>query len=472
MCIQTYQPTPGESEDCLYLDVYKPQGFSTPLPVMVWIHGGGNVNGNKNKFNGTLLAARGVIVVTTNYRLGPFGFLSTEDATMPGNYGMLDQIAALQWVQDNIAAFGGDPTSVTLFGESAGSADVSLHVLSPLSKGLFARAIMQSGCSSTSRAVPPPLVGVTPNMIVTGAGAILGCNQTGHSFLSCLQSKDAHALYQASIKASRSDVSTMKFRPRVENVFGFLPDYPLRLLYRGAFNKIDTLRGFNAQEKGDLRPVGDPDNDGLTIVEFRTLATKVLNDFPYVYHDKYMKLIEDLYLANVTNPFEIRSKAIQMTSDFSFIAPVVLEAKTAKPNNQDSKYFLYQFNYQPSYNHKPHWMGTLHAFDIQFVFGFPQRLTDNWHPKPNAADLKVSDMMMTMWTNFAKFGNPTPAGHSHAPLIHWSQFYYSKRNYLQISEHLEHREFNTTQNTKVLDLYRETETDYILALTPSLPVVG
>ena len=143
----------GMSEDCLYLNVWKPAGATTKLPVLVYFFGGGFVagDGSEPRYDGASLASRGIVTVTVNYRLGVFGFFATPAlaAESPqhaaGNYGLLDQVSALRWVRDNIAAFGGDPAQVTIAGESAGSIAVSALMTSPLSRGLFARAIGESG---------------------------------------------------------------------------------------------------------------------------------------------------------------------------------------------------------------------------------------------------------------------------------------------------------------------------------------
>ena len=212
-CVQSASfraPVTG-SEDCLYLDVYRPNDLgASSLPVLVFIHGGGNNHGDKNKFNGTLLAAKGLVVVIMNYRLGPMGYLSNDDTSMPGNYGLMDQLLALQWIQENIAAFGGNPDLVTIMGESAGTIDVSFHILSPLSTGLFKRAIMMSGSAIKSRTVRPPLPQGTPTppTLAAAAGELLGCKQT--NLLSCLQSKNASDLHTACITAQRNDVVALR----------------------------------------------------------------------------------------------------------------------------------------------------------------------------------------------------------------------------------------------------------------------
>ncbi|PIO25074.1 hypothetical protein AB205_0164110, partial [Aquarana catesbeiana] len=145
---ESWNGLPPTSEDCLYLNVFTPadRGQNAKLPVMVFIHGGGLIMGGAMMFEGSALSAyENVIIVSIQYRLGIMGFLSSGDSQAPGNYGFLDQVEALRWVQENIANFGGDPDSVTIFGESAGGVSVSALVLSPLAKGLFHRAIAESG---------------------------------------------------------------------------------------------------------------------------------------------------------------------------------------------------------------------------------------------------------------------------------------------------------------------------------------
>jgi para-nitrobenzyl esterase len=155
------------AEDCLYLNVWAPEKPAAPkLPVMVWIHGGGFVNGGSSPavYDGSQFARRGIVFVSFNYRLGRFGFfahpgLTKESPDAPlGNYGYLDQIAALQWVQKNIAAFGGDPKNVTLFGESAGGGSVNTLMVSPLAKGLFQKAICESGGGRANGPLAAPVL--------------------------------------------------------------------------------------------------------------------------------------------------------------------------------------------------------------------------------------------------------------------------------------------------------------------------
>ncbi len=238
----------SDNEDCLYLNVWAPPAPSGPLPVMLWIHGGGNTSGSTADqiplgvgglfYNGRNLAeTRDVVIVTTNYRLNIFGFLShpalnAEDPEYPysGNQALLDQVAALEWVRDNIAAFGGDPGNVTIFGESAGSFDVCYHVASPLSRGLFHRAISESGGCTTRSTTSAEAVQRTETLIDS-----IGCG-AAEDALACLR-----ALPVATLLANAGG-----FDPIVDG--GFLPDQPRTLYDNGDYAKVPYILGSNSDE--------------------------------------------------------------------------------------------------------------------------------------------------------------------------------------------------------------------------------
>jgi len=483
-CVDTDEVA-GETEDCLYLDVYRPRAAnssqltnssSSPsnasLSVIVWIHGGGWQHGSKNKFNGTILAAQGnVIVVMINYRLGALGFFSTEDDVIPGNFGLLDQIAALKWVQSNIAAFGGDPNSVTIIGESAGSQATSLLLYSPLARGLFARAVMQSAVATGLKLVDSPTSRVHYKDIAMEVAERVGCTQTtSEDLLQCLQTKNFREFVNASTEAARNVSGNLAnaFKPRVESTFGVLPDYPVRLLARGEFLDVDTMRGFNSQENG--KNVNDKQNNGLTRKEFITNAHKMLEGFTYMDIDKYVDELEDLYISNVTDPFVIRARTIDMKTDFARVGSIVREAKLMQRKHPRSNHFLYQFDYFPSYQGTPDWQGVLHALNVPFEFGFAWVGRKHKHASPT--DLAVADMMMEMWANFAKFGDPTPRDRIQAPLIRWKKFYSNKFWYLVIRESLEIRSFTSDEQVKMLAFWEKLVSEYMLDVNTNSPVIG
>jgi para-nitrobenzyl esterase len=232
-------------EDCLYLNVWTPaKPAGEALPVMVWIYGGSNLNGagSQPEYDGSHLAAKGVVLVTLNYRLDVFGFLAHPELTKEsganssGNYGLLDQIAALKWVQKNIAAFGGDPARVTVFGESAGAFDVSLLMASPLAKGLFARAIGESGGALT----PIPAFGPKPLPIGEQDG-VKFAQGLGANSISELRAKPAQEVLDAAIK----NPITYGFGV----VDGYVvPDHPAKVYAEGKQNDVPLLVGWNTDE--------------------------------------------------------------------------------------------------------------------------------------------------------------------------------------------------------------------------------
>lgn len=401
-----------ESEDCLNLNVYSPD-INGSLPVMVFIHGGGFDSGSGSYFlyESSTLAARGVVVVTINYRLGAFGFLSTGDDVMPGNFGLLDQVLALKWVQKNIATFGGDPDEVTIFGESAGAACVSLHVLSPLSKGLFKKAIMESGAALSAWAVERPTTLVKLATYAKEIGSRVDCPQTDSlSLLACLRGVDARALVNAS-EAVQEDLGvSILANPRVETKFGFLPEYPEVILEKGNFQKVDTLRGYNSGEYSFV--ISDKDNDGITRDEFIDFFMQISENYAFENKsvDALRSLVEAEYLKQETRPLVLRDALIRGLTDILFAASEVLELdKLIAKGNPTSNHYLYQLNYIVEsllnvQSFLPHWMGAPHTGELPLVFvddsAFAALLSTQ-------AQKDVGNLVQTMWTNFAKYGEPT-----------------------------------------------------------------
>lgn len=245
-CPQLGTPAGLTSEDCLTLDVWTPLSVpSEPLPVMVWIHGGSFTAGSGFLADAGL-PTRGVIVVAINYRLGALGFLghpalSAEGGGSSGNYAIEDQRLALEWVRDNAAAFGGDPQRVTIFGESAGGSAICAHLWSPRSTGLFQRAILQSGalCGRASRTL------AQAEEQGERLAAVVGCSGAGEAVLACLRDKPADALLAALAQRSLLDDGAY-WGPVVD---GTNFDRPLpEALMSGAFNRVPTLIGSNANE--------------------------------------------------------------------------------------------------------------------------------------------------------------------------------------------------------------------------------
>ncbi len=348
--IHERKPTP--SEDCLYLNVWRPARRSaTGLPVMVWFHGGAFVvgSGSAAEFDGRRLAMAGVVVVTVNYRLGPFGFfahpaLAAQSPTgSTGNYGLLDQRAALQWVQENIAAFGGDPANVTIFGESAGGISVSCHVASPQSQGLFAKAISQSATWFT---IPHgiPDAHTAPDLAAADAERLarrLGCGKEGR-IIDDLRSVSAQDLLEAT-------AGHPLFAPVVDG--WFLPEDPASLFAAGRVRQVPYLLGWNADEGSRFAEGG---RGGEAALDFARRAA---------------------------------------------VDPVLAVARA-----MGSPVYLYNFNRVPSTDLASQF-GAYHGLEVPYVFGNLPAAEGY-----DSSDERLSATMIAYWTQFAATGDPNAEG--------------------------------------------------------------
>ncbi|KAL9966494.1 hypothetical protein ACROYT_G024577 [Oculina patagonica] len=241
--LKLFTPVFSHSEDCLYLDVYTPN-VSLSLPVLVYIHGGGYEGGTSRIFPSDILALYGVVVVVIQYRLGPFGFLTTGDSAAPGNFGMLDQVQALKWVKENIEHFGGDPEKVTIFGESAGATSVTLHLFSPLSDGLFHQVIAESGVDLTPFAIQPVSYGLR---FAKELAEKLDCIASDHeAMVACIREKKGADIQKASESTNYRFYDYLRWAPVVDN--HFLLDTPHNLRKKGEFKKVKLMISFNSHE--------------------------------------------------------------------------------------------------------------------------------------------------------------------------------------------------------------------------------
>ncbi|CAG5129354.1 unnamed protein product [Candidula unifasciata] len=400
------------AEDCLYLNVFTPD-VSGSLPVFVWFHGGSYTIGSAFKDgDGATMAPQGVVTVTINYRLGPLGFMSTGDAAMPGNYGMLDQVLSLKWVQKYIRSFGGDPSQVTIGGGSAGSHSVSLMITSLLAKGLFHRGIMESGSALALTALERPGTKVKLRDATLRSASRMGCTQSVSSeVLQCVQKVGIHHFMNAS-----KDFTPY---PRVETTFGFLPDEPLTLLKNGNYNKVDTLHGTNSGEWN--QEINDDHDNGVTEQEFRTTIGSLLGIF--INGDLITRIFSEAYTSNVTDPFVLRTKLVQAVSDIKYGGATIVETnKYLTTPNTHTKHFLYEFDYRISGTTTPAWRGVAHGGERRFVFYPDVRYS---FAKPD--DKALGQEVQTLWANFIKHGDPTPSGltvklESGTSVVRWSQF--------------------------------------------------
>lgn len=374
----------GMSEDCLYLNVFTPANAkdASKLPVMFWIHGGGYTSGSASepRHNGDFLPTKGVVLVTINYRLGVFGFLVTpelikEGDGAAGNYGLQDMIAALRWVKENIAKFGGDPNNVTIFGESAGSLSVSTLMASPLAQGLFTKAIGESGSAFSGDLSAKPAADVAP------ANADWA-RSIGANSLADLRAVPAETI----LKESRKD-GAPKLRPVVD---GKVLTEPVAQTYEeGKQTQIPLIAGWNRDE-------GSFDaSKGTTAPEWSAKAQKLFGDHAAEFLELY--------------PGNDDARALRSSIDYSgdtFIAFSTWKWIEAQVKTGAAPVYRYHFEL-PAPPSKFHGSFAFHSDDIEYVFGtLDTRLGAVWRPE----DRKLSEEMMDYWTNFAKTGDPNASG--------------------------------------------------------------
>ncbi len=376
----------GDSEDCLFLNVYTPTDAkdSSKLPVMFWIHGGGFAGGGSNepRHNGDFLPLKGVVLVTINYRLGVFGFLATADLAKEangsaGNYGMMDMVAALKWVNKNIKDFGGDPGNVTIFGESAGSFAVSTLMASPMAQGLFHKAIGESGGAIGRGALNYDSLAERE---VKDAEWVAS---TGVTSLADLRKMPTQAILDAVKKKQGTS-----FPPDLDGIF--LTQSVDDTYAAGKQTHVPMIAGWNSDE-GSFFAMR-----GMTAEQWKTMATGLFKDRA----DEFLKLY----------PGEDDAKALRSAIDYgsdAFIALGTWRWLEAHRKTGESPVYRYHFELAatPSKFHP----GTFafHSDDIEYVFGTLDT-RPGWSVRPE--DRKLSEQMMTYWTNFAKTGDPNGAG--------------------------------------------------------------
>jgi para-nitrobenzyl esterase len=420
------------SEDCLTLNIWAPSTADrTGLPVMVWIHGGGFFRGSavRSDTDGSALARQGVVVVTINYRLGVFGFLAhpllSRESThqSSGNYGLLDQIAALQWIQRNIAAFGGDPRRVTIFGESAGGCSVMYLLLSPLTRGLFAQAISQS-----AGLVYFPSTHLRRRWYGRDSAESSGARLGGD--LAALRSRSAADILAAS--RTRTDIvfgdDGVEYFPAVDG--WVLPDDPATLFDEGRFAHVPLMLGTNADE-GTLFGANLP---FTTVVGWRDYASRRFPGASEMLAAQYP----------VTDAADVFAAAVRMVTDWVFLGTNRAIARAA---SRRDKVFVYRFSrvnprLQPVPGLKA---GAFHSMEIGYVFGSlpaprgPLDLYDD-------TDRALSMAMSLAWARFAKTGDPNGAG-----LPAWPRFELASERYLEFGDEIRTAENMGTAGVDMFD---------------------
>ncbi|XP_066974676.1 juvenile hormone esterase-like [Macrobrachium rosenbergii] len=433
----------GGREDCLHLSIYTPVFPETPvtrtLPVMVWFHGGAYMTGDANLYVPTKLMDRDVMVVVVQYRLASFGFLAGNMEDSPGNMGLMDQITALRWIQNYIKNFGGNRDQVTVFGQSAGGASTSWMQLTPLTNGsapanegrdLFHRAIPQSGSALELWTIDP-----NPDDGFTQTASILNCNsgEDKAAMLSCMRAKDYTEIYNASV--------TLYAQDRINGGLGFkglcpvvqdslkgasvdfelvIPSPPLDILGQGDFMRVPMMAGAVRDEgslviglayKDYMEPLGHYTND-TDFVKYEAVSTLIrafgLDDvnsavansmrvayFPNAEMGNWDSMIGGMI--DMTGVLFLKSGLWSVASHINRVAPDVPIYFYSWEFESDDSLFPWIFFSKPDI---PVPGGTAHADELLYLFHLPSDQDER--------EKNMTDKMITLWTNFAKYGDPTP----------------------------------------------------------------
>ncbi len=425
--MQGGNPVSGKSEDCLYLNVWTPaKSPKEKLPVMVWIYGGGFSFGSTSDpvHNGEHLARKGVVLVSIAYRVGQIGFLAHPELSaenpegVSGNYGLLDQIAGLRWIQRNIAAFGGDPDKVTIFGESAGGISVSMLCASPLAKGLFRGAISQSG-GSFGPTRPTTYPGENMKTLKQAeAEGVEYVKSFGVSSISELRKLEAEKLIPQGWTMPGG-------WPIIDGYV--IPDDQYKLYKKGQYNDVNVLIGYNSDEGLSFTWVKNSEEFIKNVQErFGPFADTLLQVYP---------------VSESSIPRSARNLMRDAAFGWQTWSWARLQSQTGK-----SKVFLYYFDQHPAFPEDSPQAdhGTPHGVDVPYVFMH----INSSNPGTSESDIKISEIMGTYWTNFAKSGDPNGEGVPEWPAFSDSN---SVVMYLETNPHL--GPVPDEKSLKVLDSY-------------------
>ncbi|KAJ0179649.1 hypothetical protein K1T71_004240 [Dendrolimus kikuchii] len=448
------------TEDCLKINVYVPAFAVRPLPVMVYIHGGAFILGSGSKllYAPDFLMKHDVILVTFMYRLGALGFtcLKTKDA--PGNAGLKDQIAALKWVKKNIASFGGDPDNITLFGQSAGGASTSALIASPVTKGLFHKAIVQSGSSIANWSINRDPVWIA-SLLAKDLGYDVTTPKDIYDVLSKVSYKDLTKAKPKKPLGKYLDLELLHL-PCVEDVIegekAVLDDLPYNLFKKYPKN-IPLIYGSTSKE-------------GLFLIAADTKETLEERDKRYLYASDLIfpseevaeeedKKARKLYFGDKEINMNTVMNVSVLFTDLYFEMPVILESELLLGKSAPT--YNYYFNYEGGRNFLKYLTGyknesgACHADEILYIFR-----GNMWPFRINQKDQKMIDWMTKMWTNFAKYGNPTPEGQKDIP-VQWVPSKPNELKFLYIEEELKMGPIPNPETYKfwkyMYDKYRRTD---------------
>jgi para-nitrobenzyl esterase len=430
------------NEDCLYLNVWSPAKLPAgeKLPVLVWVHGGGYVTGAASQplYDGEALARRGAIVVSMNYRLGPLGFLAHPALTKEsehhasGNYGILDQIEALRWVKRNIAALGGDPERVTVFGESAGGGSVVCLMASPLARGLFHGAIVQSGAASLARLHEGS--GNRPSAERMGVELIEKCGLAGATEAAPLRKLDVAVLLKTFPTLEVGAVRQVQFRPIggglvAPIVDGYaIPDEPNAIFAAGKESPVPLIIGHTRDE--------------MSLFLYATPMPKTVADYQHKIDETFGAGSDLASLYPAKDDKTIKDACIHLTTDLAWSSPTRNLARLHAHNG----YPTYRYVFSRGTKQFPLTaLGAHHGCELAYVFGFgPQS-------KPDETEKKAVDLVQGYWLDFAAKGDPNGKG-----LPNWPKFAAGPDTLIEIEDGVAVREHYREKQLDALDKHQRS----------------
>ncbi|XP_060615347.2 cholinesterase-like [Anolis sagrei] len=411
-------PISPVSEDCLFLNIWVPYPQpSGPAAVFVWIHGGAFYMGTGSYDKSLLAATENIIVASMNYRLGALGFLALPPGA-PGNAGLWDQHLALHWLKDNIASFGGDPTRITLGGQSAGSASVGFHLLSPVSQPVFAQATLQSGAAIS------PWAWVSPEKAKARGrhlGQMLGCAENDDKgVVYCLQRKDPAEVMQKLPDTEPRNLITTTFVPTTDGEF--LPDDPQNLLEDRKFLLKPILTGFTTEE-GTLFLMDNA--PGFSLSNESLISHKQLLQGLQLVAPKAstcaIQAAAFIYTLGNNGKERYRNAMIRASGDHLFVCSVAeVATQMAKAG---SPVFVYIFTHRPPFAGAPDWIGATHCSEIPYMVGNILSLAGSNLTDPEA-ETTLSHRVMRYWGQFVRTGSPNEENAQEWPIFTGHNFFH------------------------------------------------
>ncbi|XP_055853655.1 cholinesterase 1 [Episyrphus balteatus] len=442
------EETKGYDEECLFVNIFIPDGLP-PMQgyaVIAWLHSGDFSYGSATDLDPfQMVFKQKVIVVTIAYRLNIFGFLTTQDGEAPGNFGLMDQAAALYWIRQNIKLFGGNENEITLMGHAAGSISVGLHLTSgEWSQGVFNKAIMMSGSPLADSEIRLP---IDYSVALDSIANTFGCFRRPTSkLMECLRRIDAKILSE--------NLPFIEWGPIVDEGLSntsvpFIPDFPKNLIEKGMVRKVPLLTGYTDMEEVLDLVVGEMMDTSITNEVYETMLNDIILTDLSQFDDNdtwcgnvqiVLDAVKYVYkpYPPMKNGAKLRKLFVNFHTDRKYIAPTMLLANMLSDNNQT---YVYRFDLKPrtemANKDISDWVGVPQNFDLIFVWGIPYWTNPDMINQWDSTDKRISDIVMTLWANFVKSSNPTATG----VYIKWDWFTSEEQKILVID-----RAFNMTDD--------------------------